>query len=107
MESVSGRVADFLVTPDGTRVAGVSLIENTLTKMPGIAQMQIVQETRESLTLNVVRAEDYPASTTKELADYFGGIFGGMRIDIVFVNEILPETSGKYRFSICKIENAT
>lgn len=105
MEEVVGRVADFLVTRDGMRVAGVSLIENTLTKMPGIAQMQIVQENRESLMLNVVRAEDYPVSTTKALADYFGEIFGGIRIDISFVDEIMPEKSGKYRFSICKIEN--
>lgn len=106
MESVAGRVADFLVTPDGTRVAGVSLIENTLTKMPGIAQMQIVQETREAIRLNVVRGEGYPESTTLELIDYFGNIFSGMRIDIDFVDEILPEKSGKYRFSICRVETA-
>lgn len=103
MESVAGRVADFLIAPDGTRVAGVSLIENTLTKMPGIAQMQIVQETRELIRLNVVRAEDYPESTTTELINYFSCIFGGMYIDIVFVDEILPEKSGKYRFSICRV----
>lgn len=103
METVSGRVADFLVTPDGTRVAGVSLIENTLTKMVGIAQMQIVQETREDIRLNVVRSEDYPESTTAELTNYFAGIFGGMCIDIVFVDEILPEKSGKFRFSICRV----
>ena len=107
MESVAGRVADFLVAPDGTRVAGVSLIENTLTKMPGIAQMQIVQETRELIRLNVVRAEDYPEYTTVELANYFAGIFGGLSIDIVFVDEILPEKSGKYRFSICRVGDST
>lgn len=104
METVSGRVADFLVAPDGTRVAGVSLIENTLTKMAGIAQMQIVQESRELIRLNVVRAEDYPESTTAELTNYFAGIFGGMCIDIVFVDEIFPEKSGKFRFSICRVE---
>ena len=43
MEHVTGRVADFLVKPDGSKVAGVSLIENTLTHFAGIVQMQIVQ----------------------------------------------------------------
>ena len=103
METVSGRIADFLVAPDGTRVAGVSLIENTLTKIPGIAQMQIIQDTREAIRVHVVRAANYPASTTTELSHYFAGIFDGMRIEIIFVDEILPEKSGKYRFSICRV----
>ena len=104
MKSVVGRVADFLITADGKRVAGVSLIENTLTKIPGIAQMQIVQEARDSLTINIVRGQEYSEATTKELVDYFGTIFKGMLIDTVIVDKILPEKTGKYRFSICKVE---
>ena len=36
MGKVVGRVADFLLNKNGDRVAGISLIENTLTKMAGI-----------------------------------------------------------------------
>ena len=34
MERLVGRVADFLVAEDGSQVAGISLIENTLTRFP-------------------------------------------------------------------------
>src|SRR6185436_11340307 len=44
LRRVVGRIADFLKRRDGSRVAGISLIENTLTKIPGIDQMQIVQD---------------------------------------------------------------
>lgn len=106
MESVTGRLADFLVTREGKRVAGVSLIENTLTRIPGIAQMQIVQESMEQIRLNIVRAEDFLPSSTQALLEYFGRLFSGMRIEINCVDSILPEKSGKYRFSICKIDDA-
>jgi hypothetical protein len=51
MEQVTGRTADFLRAEAGYRVQGISIIENTLTKLSGIRQMQIVQE--EPLRLQV------------------------------------------------------
>ncbi len=45
MERVTGRVADYLKRRDGSLVAGVSLVERTLTAIPGIEQLQIVQST--------------------------------------------------------------
>jgi len=106
MEGVVGRVADFLVTREGTRVAGVSLIENTLTKISGIAQLQIIQESYEKITLKVVREEGCPESSLRQLSDYFDQMFSGMDIDLITVEEIFPEKSGKYRFSICKIDSS-
>jgi len=104
MGKVAGRVADFLIKRDGTRVAGVSLIENTLTKIPGINQMQIVQHDLDSLHLNIVPNERFGYSQRKDLESYFKGLFGDY-IQIIFqeVTEIKPEKSGKYRFSICKV----
>ena len=43
MERVTGRVADYLKRRDGSLVAGVSLVERTLTAIPGIEQLQVVQ----------------------------------------------------------------
>lgn len=104
MGKVAGRVADFLIKKDGTKVAGISLIENTLTKMPGIDQMQIVQDTRDTIKLNVVLARQHPAGVNKDLTDYFTTIFSEVEVTINEVQEIRPEPSGKYRFSICRIE---
>jgi phenylacetate-CoA ligase len=104
MESVAGRVADFLIKKDGTRVAGVSLVENTLTRFPGLDQMQIIQEDLDWIILNIVAGKDYGISTGNDLKDYFRVLFGGeARIDMQIVGEIKPEQSGKYRFSICRL----
>ncbi|WP_419174466.1 phenylacetate--CoA ligase family protein [Desulfosediminicola sp.] len=106
MGKVTGRVADFLLKRDGTRVAGVSLIENTLTRIPGIEQMQIVQEDLDSFNLNIVPGKSYGHSQANELERYFQTLFGdSLRINIRVTDEIKPEKSGKYRFSICKIDH--
>ncbi len=104
MEGLSGRTADFLVAADGSRVAGISLIENTLTKYPGIRQLQLVQERPLAVTANVVRSSEWDEDTgrqlTAKLQSALGGNFG---VEIVFVDAIPQEESGKYRFSICRI----
>lgn len=105
IDKVTGRIADFLIKKDGTRVAGISLIENTLTKIPGIEQMQIVQEALDVINLNVVQGEDFNKNRQEELINYFKKLFGPeMDIAIRYAKEIKPERSGKYRFSICKIQ---
>jgi phenylacetate-CoA ligase len=104
METVTGRVADFLVKLDGTKVAGVSLIENTLTKLPGIDQMQIVQESIDRIILRLVQGKGYRKEIEEELVEYFTVVFGeSVRVVVELVDAILPEASGKFRFSICKI----
>jgi phenylacetate-CoA ligase len=105
MEQVTGRVADFLIKPDGSRVAGVSLIENTLTDIPGIRQMQIVQETMDDITLKIVQGDDCTQETYDRLLGYFQDLFGEkVRFNFEKVAELKPEPSGKYRFSICKVK---
>lgn len=104
MESVIGRVADFLLRKDGTMIAGISIIENTLTKIRGIHQMQIIQEYIDDITLNVVVGSDFGRDSEKELNRYFYNLFGdGTKITINRKTRIDQEKNGKYRFSICKV----
>lgn len=104
MEHVVGRVADFLVRKDGARVAGISLIENTLIKMAGIDQLQIVQESLDRIVLRVVPGEAYGEESRQELLAYFKSIFGEtVMVHIEITEFIKAEPSGKYRFSICKV----
>lgn len=103
MKKVTGRVADFLLKKSGDRVAGVSLIENTLTDISGINQMQIVQNSLDSIVLNIVPGKTYNESADQLLREYFRKIFPEAQLAINLTNEIAPEESGKYRFSICKI----
>jgi phenylacetate-CoA ligase len=104
MSQVTGRVADYLKRTDGSMVAGVSLVERTLTKIDGIEQMQIVQPSLTEIVLNIVRAATYDAAAESLLLQEFKGVFGDLvTIRISFVDKIPQEASGKYRFSICKV----
>lgn len=106
MKEVSGRVADFLVRKDGSLVAGVSLVERTLTVYPGIRQMQIVQEDLDNIVLNIVKSDPFNSKVEKKLEAEFKNFVGNHnRIHINFVHAIKQEVSGKYRFSISKVQN--
>lgn len=104
MERVAGRVADYLKRRDGSLVAGVSLVERTLTAIQGIEQLQIVQPSREEIILNVVRAHDFTEASEQALLREFRVVFGdGIDFRPQYVQSIPQESSGKYRFSICRI----
>jgi phenylacetate-CoA ligase len=104
MERVTGRVADYLKRRDGSLVAGVSLVERTLTAIPGIEQLQIVQPAREEIILNVVRARDFTQESEQALLQEFRKVFGGgIEFRPQYVPSIPQESSGKYRFSICRV----
>jgi len=105
LEKVIGRTADFLIKRDGSKVAGISLIENTLTKYPGIKQMQIVQDAIDKFTINIVPDRKYLPEIERELVAYFRKTFGAdVYILLLTKKKIEPEKSGKYRFSICRIK---
>jgi phenylacetate-coenzyme A ligase PaaK-like adenylate-forming protein len=103
MEQVAGRVADFLVRADGSRVAGISLIENSLTKFDGIDQMQIVQEELARIVLNVVPTSAFETEARGVLQDYFEETFPGASVQIEIVPGISREANGKHRFAICRV----
>lgn len=104
LERLEGRVADFLKKPDGGQVAGVSLVERTLTKIPGIEQMQLVQEQLNEIIINRVKGPEFTSATDNLLLTEFNQVFGpDVTLVIHDVDKIPQEKSGKYRFSICKV----
>lgn len=105
-DRVIGRTADFLVRPDGSLVAGVSLVERTLTAIPGIAQMQIVQDRVQELVINVVPDGDYSPGSEQLLRDEMARVFGGVAITIRTGDRLEQERNGKYRFAICRVPSA-
>ena len=105
MQKVTGRIADFLVKHDGSLVAGVSLIERTLTKIPGINQLQIIQDTIKDIHLNVVTNEYYSSDSHSLLTKELNNVFGSdINLCFDFVKNIKQDKSGKYRFSICNVK---
>ena len=104
MDRVAGRLADFLVRADGARVAGISLIENTLTNIPGLEQMQIVQHELDRIELRVVPTAAFGPEHRRELTKYFEATFPGARVELQDVAALARESNGKYRFAICRVQ---
>lgn len=104
MERVTGRCADFLKRPDGSLVAGVSLIERTLTAIPGIEQMQLVQDDLHRVCVKVVRDGQYSEAAEKQLREEFQLVFGNsVEIEIRHVARLDQSSAGKYRFAVCDV----
>jgi phenylacetate-CoA ligase len=105
MEKVIGRIADFLVRKDGSLVAGVSLIERTLTAIPGIKQMQIIQKAIDDIVVKIVKEESFGENSERKLEHELKKVLGNSaNICIVFVKKVSQEKSGKYRFSISRVK---
>jgi phenylacetate-CoA ligase len=84
----------------------VSLVERTLTRFPGVAQMQIVQENLDRIVLKVVKDTNWTDATTGMLVNEFKASVGAHNdIDIEFLASIPQERSGKFRFAISKVPN--
>jgi len=106
MDSLEGRVADYVVTPDGVYISGISLTENFAMQLPGLKQMQIVQEQVDLLIFRVVKGEHFTEQTEQEIGRLARERFGSrMHWQLEYVDTIQSELSGKYRFCISKLPN--
>jgi phenylacetate-CoA ligase len=102
---VAGRVADYLIAPDGRRISGISLTENFATLIPGVDQVQLIQDRRDHIVVKLVPAPEFGDQSRTEIARMIRDLFGTeMKHTLVKVSRISPEPSGKYRFSTCLID---
>ena len=103
---IEGRVADFIITPEGKAISGISLTDHFGASIPGVAQIQIVQEKINNITLNVVKADSFGSNSLEKIDRLVKRFFGrNMKYRCEYLDKIPQESSGKYRFSICKIDN--
>lgn len=101
LERVIGRQADCLLRRDGSLVAGVSLVERTLTAIPGVHELQLVQESPDRMTAYVVRPEADAQAVDGELERALVRDLGpGIDVCIAPVARIPQEANGKYRFAL-------
>lgn len=104
LERVEGREADYVVTPTGALVSGISLTENFALLIPGAAQVQIVQETVHHLRVRLVPDESFGDPGRRRAAELVRDTFGpGVQLDLELVDAIPQEASGKYRFCISHV----
>jgi phenylacetate-CoA ligase len=106
LESIEGREADYVVTADGRLISGISLTENFAVLVPGVAQIQIVQEQLRKFVFRIVRGADWGPASERKLADLVAERFGkNVRFGLEFVDVIPQEPSGKYRFCISHVSH--
>ncbi len=104
IERVEGREADYVVTPAGQLISGISLTENFALLIPGAAQVQIIQETIDELTIKIVPDDQFDSSSHKRIRELVKSIFGPeVKYTVEIVDTITPERNGKYRFCISKV----
>ncbi len=104
LAQIEGRVADYVVTRSGEYISGISLTENFAVQVPGVAQMQIIQEDFDRFVFRIVKGKDFGVASDLTIQELVRGRFGdGVHYDCDFVPSIMPELSGKYRFCISKV----
>jgi phenylacetate-CoA ligase len=104
LEKVEGRDADYVVTPTGSLISGISLTENFAVLIKGAAQVQIIQETVTHLRVRMVRDPIWDAESERQIRELVLKTFGPtMTYDLEFVDLIPQEPSGKYRFCVSKV----
>jgi phenylacetate-CoA ligase len=107
MESIQGRDADYVITPTGAMISGISLTENFALKVNGTAQMQLVQERVDRLRIRIVPAREFGEASRRQIAGLVRETFGdGVAHEVELVERIPQEPSGKYRFCISHVPRA-
>lgn len=99
LERLEGRESDFLVTPAGTMISGISMTENFALLVPGVAQFQIVQEAVDQLLFRIVRTNEYGEASVAKMHTLVEELLGpAVTFRCEYLERIPPEPSGKYRF---------
>jgi phenylacetate-CoA ligase len=104
MELSGGRITDFLRTTNGSRVSGIVIATYVITGIPGIRQIQFVQDEPRAVTVRLVKGPQWLPSGQEQLTARTRRYLGeAMEVRIEYRERIPQETSGKYRFSICSL----
>jgi phenylacetate-CoA ligase len=106
LDRLEGREADYVVTPGGQLVSGISLTDHFATLVPGVAQLQIIQETISHFRFRIVRDGDFGPTSLQRIQELVSERFGAaVEHECEYVEKIPQEPSGKYRFCISRVPN--
>jgi len=107
IEQVVGREADYVLTPAGSLISGISLTDHFATEIRGATQVQIVQEKLTFLRLRMVAGEGFGPDSHRQIEALVRNTFGPqMRYEVELVDAIPQESSGKYRFCVSPVATA-
>lgn len=102
VQSVTGRVEDIVVTPDGRHVGR---LDHVFKDTANIREAQLIQETRETIVVRIVRRDDYSPADTERVTQHLRERLGDrMQFEFQFVEKIPRGPNGKFRFVISQVE---
>jgi phenylacetate-CoA ligase len=101
---VSGRTVDMFRRNDQTLVDG-EYFTHLLYFRPWVGKFQVLQKSHERLLFKVVSANGRPAREELcEITERSRLVMGsGCRVDFEFVDELPPQPSGKFRYTISEV----
>ena len=95
IESLEGRLTDFLKSPEGKFVSGVAITE-FLARIPGIKEFQVIQTSLERLEVRLVRGESFNNQTESQVISRLKkSISDKAQIEIRYAEKIETTASGK------------
>jgi phenylacetate-CoA ligase len=101
-QSVTGRVEDIVITPEGRHVGR---LDHVFKDTANIREAQLIQETPDTLVVRVVRRDDYCAEDTARVTQHLRERLGEqMKFEFQFVDSIPRGANGKFRFVISKVD---
>lgn len=104
IDRLEGRESDFIIKPDGKMVSGISLTDNFGANIPGVVQLQIIQDKINHIEIKIVKDALFNQESIVTIGRLCEDFFGDeMSFDCEFVNKIPIESSGKVRFVISKL----
>jgi phenylacetate-coenzyme A ligase PaaK-like adenylate-forming protein len=104
IESVAGRISEFIRLKNGQMISGTGLTISLLTKVKGIRKTQIIQRSHDRLVLRIVKDDNFNEESMNTLEQEFKRFTGdNIFLDFEFPDNIEREKSGKYRLVISEI----
>jgi phenylacetate-CoA ligase len=101
VQSVTGRVEDIVVTPEGRHVGR---LDHVFKDTANVREAQLIQETADTLIVRIVRRDDYSAEDTERVVQHLRERLGErMQFEFQFVDTIPRGANGKFRFVISKV----
>ncbi|MDT3701029.1 MAG: phenylacetate--CoA ligase family protein [Thermincola sp.] len=98
LSKIDGREDDIFVAISGNYVHG-HFFNQITRKLKGIRQFQIIQHSRNKMTLKIIKGEDFDDSQAEQFKEEIYKKMGKIEINIEYVDKIPTSASGKFRYT--------
>jgi len=105
LKNIEGRAIDFIITPDGKIMHGLSLIY-VLRELHGIKEFKIIQEEPDYFIIDIVRSSDFKIENETLIRNRFKKRIGSdIKINFNYPSKIKAENSGKFRYVVSNVQH--